>query len=108
MTSTTPIRDLTAAARSGLKGSRGKSIGLILVYMLLLAGSANIPLAGGMLQLIFAAPLVAGLHTFFSTTIWQPTESRSDNQRLLPKVLRLRSAVAFYFEARTAAKKRSS
>ena len=36
MKSTTPIRDLTAAARAGLSGSWGKTIGVMLTYFVLL------------------------------------------------------------------------
>jgi uncharacterized membrane protein len=64
-----PIRELTAAARTGLSGNWGKSIGVLLVYMLLVTGVSQIPLAGGFLQLIFAAPLVVGLHAYFLATV---------------------------------------
>lgn len=67
----TPLRELTAAARNGLSGSWGKSIGVMLTYLLLLAGITQVPLAGGVLQLLFAAPLVVGLHSFFLATIRQ-------------------------------------
>lgn len=65
MKSSTPIRDLTAAARAGLSGNWGASIGVMLIYILLMMGITGVPFAGGVLQLIFAAPLVVGLHVFF-------------------------------------------
>ncbi len=65
----TPLCDLTAAARSGLSGNWGKSIGVMLSYMLLLIGISQVPFAGGLLQLIFAAPLAVGLHAFFLATV---------------------------------------
>jgi uncharacterized membrane protein len=69
MKSMTPIRNLTAAARSGLSGNWGKSIGVLFVYMLLLVGVSLIPFAGWLLQLIFSAPLVVGLTVFFLATL---------------------------------------
>lgn len=69
MKSATPIRELTAAARAGLFRSWGRSIGVMLVYMLLLTGLALVPVAGGILQLIFAAPLMAGLYLYFLQTV---------------------------------------
>ena len=69
MKSTTPLREITATARTGLTGSWGKSIGIIVIYMLLLAGVTNVPLAGSILQLIFAAPLVVGLHIYFLAAV---------------------------------------
>lgn len=69
MKSETPIRELTAAARAGLSGSWGRSIGVMLVYMLLLAGINQVPVAGWILQLIFTAPLVTGLHLYFLQTV---------------------------------------
>jgi uncharacterized membrane protein len=69
MKSLTPIRELTAAARSGLAGNWGKSIGITFVYMVLVVGVSMIPFAGRILQLIFAAPLVVGFHCYFLATI---------------------------------------
>jgi uncharacterized membrane protein len=69
MQSSTPLADITAAARAGLSGSWGKSIGILILYGLLLAGVNYVPVAGGFLQLIFAAPLVVGLHAFFLATV---------------------------------------
>jgi uncharacterized membrane protein len=65
----TPIRELTAAARAGLSGCWGKSIGLMLIYLFLLAGLNRVPVAGGWLQLIFAAPLTVGLHIYFLAVV---------------------------------------
>lgn len=65
MKSTTPIRELTAVARAGLSRNWGKSIGVLLIYILLSAGMSWVPVAGGFLQFIFAAPLVVGLHVYF-------------------------------------------
>ncbi|QHI69675.1 DUF975 family protein [Tichowtungia aerotolerans] len=69
MKSITPIRELTATARAGLSGCWGRSIGVMLVYFLLLSGSSQVPFAGGVLQLIFTAPLVVGLNLYFLQTI---------------------------------------
>jgi uncharacterized membrane protein len=69
MKSMTPIRNLTAAARSGLSGNWGKSIGVLVVYMILLVGVCLIPLVGQFIQLIFSAPLVVGLTVFFLATL---------------------------------------
>jgi len=65
MKSNTPLRDITAAARAGLSGNWGKSIGVLLVYLILLVGVNLIPLAGSLIQLIFSAPLMVGLVAFF-------------------------------------------
>jgi uncharacterized membrane protein len=70
MKSTTPIRDLTAAARSGLSGNWGKSIGVMVAYVILLTGVSLIPLVGPLLaQLIFSAPLVVGLTVYLLATV---------------------------------------
>jgi uncharacterized membrane protein len=69
MKSTTPVRDITAAARQGLAGNWGKSIGVTLAYMLLLVGVSLIPLAGSLLQLIFSAPLVVGMTMYLLATV---------------------------------------
>jgi uncharacterized membrane protein len=69
MKSMTPIRDLTAAAREGLSGNWGKSIGVTVVYIILSVGISLLPFAGKLLQLIFSAPLVVGLTVYFLATI---------------------------------------
>lgn len=69
MKSMTPISNLTATARSGLSGNWGKSIGVLVVYMILLVGVSLIPLVGPFMQLIFSAPLVVGLTMFFLATV---------------------------------------
>jgi uncharacterized membrane protein len=69
MTKDTPIRDLTAAARAGLSGNWGRSIGVSLVYLLLIAGASQIPLVGSLVQLAFAAPMMAGLYGYFLATL---------------------------------------
>ena len=69
MKSMTPIRDLTAAARDGLSGSWGKSIGVMAAYMILQVGLNLIPLAGGLLQLVFSAPLVVGMTMYLLATV---------------------------------------
>lgn len=69
MKSSTPIRDLTAAARAGLAGNWGKSIGVAVIYFFLIAGISSVPLAGELIQLIVAAPLVVGFHCYFLATI---------------------------------------
>lgn len=65
MKSGTPIRDVTAAARSGLSGNWGLSIGDTIVYVLLLFGVTQVPFA----SLIFAGPLIVGLHIYFLQTV---------------------------------------
>jgi len=75
MKSLTPIRDLTVAARAGLSGQWGKSIGVTLVYILLSVGISAVPLVGRVLQLIFAAPLMVGVTIYFLATI-----RRQDNR----------------------------
>ncbi|HPR83728.1 MAG TPA: DUF975 family protein [Pontiellaceae bacterium] len=69
MKSMTPIRDLTAAARAGLSGSWGKSIGVTMVYIILSISISLLPFAGKLLQLIFAAPLMVGATVYFLATI---------------------------------------
>ena len=69
MKSSTPIRDLTAAAREGLADNWGKSIGVMVVYFILLFGVNLIPVAGSILQLIFSAPLVVGMTAYFLATV---------------------------------------
>lgn len=64
MRSMTPIRDLTAAARDGLAGNWGKSIGVTLVYFALSAGISYIPYIGWLLQLVFSAPLMVGIAVY--------------------------------------------
>jgi uncharacterized membrane protein len=75
MKSMTPIRDLTAAARAGLSGNWGKSIGVTLVYILLSIGISMVPFVGRLLQFIFAAPLVVGATVYFLATV-----RRQDNR----------------------------
>jgi uncharacterized membrane protein len=60
---------LTAAARDGLSGSWGKSIGVMVAYLILLTGVSLIPLAGPLLQFIFSAPLVVGMTLYFLATV---------------------------------------
>jgi uncharacterized membrane protein len=69
MKSMTSIRDLTATARAGLADNWGKSIGVMLVYLVLSVGVSLLPFAGKLLQLIFCAPLVVGLTVYFLATI---------------------------------------
>ncbi len=69
MKNMTPIRDLTAAARAGMSGNWGKSIGVMLVYLVLSVGMSKVPFTFGLLQLVFAAPLVVGLHVYFLATV---------------------------------------
>ena len=60
MKSSTPIRNLTAAARAGLSGNWGQAMGLLLLFLLLLAGSTI-----GCTVWLFAGPLAVGLSLFF-------------------------------------------
>ncbi len=69
MKSTTPIRDLTAAARAGLSGSWGKTIGVMLTYFVLLMGVSLIPVAGPVMQFVFAAPLIVGMTVYLLATV---------------------------------------
>lgn len=69
MKSNTPLCDITAAARAGLSGNWGKSIGLTLVYILLSISISVVPLVGRVLQLIFAAPLMVGVTVYFLATV---------------------------------------
>jgi uncharacterized membrane protein len=69
MKSETLLRDITASARAGLRGSWGKSMGVMLLYAFLIAGVSRVPVAGGLLQLVFAAPLVVGIHMYFLASI---------------------------------------
>jgi len=69
MKSTTPLHEITDAARQGLTGSWGKSIGVMLVFLLLFVGISSIPLVGLVLQLLFAAPLLVGLNIYFLATV---------------------------------------
>jgi uncharacterized membrane protein len=69
MKSSTPIRELTAAARSGLSGSWGTAIGVLIVCGILLIGVSLIPWAGQLLQTIFSAPLVVGMAAFFLAVV---------------------------------------
>jgi uncharacterized membrane protein len=69
MKSTTPIRDLTAAARAGLSGNWGKTIGVMLVYFVLLVGVTLIPVAGSVVQFIFSAPLIVGMTVYLLATV---------------------------------------
>lgn len=73
MKSTTPLREITAAARGGLSGNWSRSMGVMLVYMLLMTGISIVPLAGGLLQLIFGPALVVGLHIYFLATVRKKT-----------------------------------
>ena len=43
MKSTTPLREITAAARTGLSGSWGRSMGVMLIYVLLTTGISIVP-----------------------------------------------------------------
>ncbi len=69
MKSTTPIRDLTAAARAGLSGNWGKTIGVMVVYLILLTGVSLIPVAGPAMQFVFSAPMVVGMTTYLLATV---------------------------------------
>lgn len=69
MKSSTPVRDLTAAARAGLAGRWGKSIGVSMIYIVLIVGISRVPLAAWLFQLILGAPLVVGLHMYFLATV---------------------------------------
>jgi uncharacterized membrane protein len=69
MKSTTPLSVITQSARTGLSGNWGKAIGIMLVYMVLMMGVTQVPFAGGLLQWIFAPPLVVGMHMFFLATV---------------------------------------
>lgn len=69
MKSATPIRDLTAAARAGLSGNWGKSIGVPVVYVILLTGVSLVPWLGPLLQFLFSAPLVVGMTVYFLATV---------------------------------------
>jgi len=60
MKSSTPLRDLTAAARAGLSGNWGQATGLLLLFLLLLVGSTI-----GCMSWLFAGPLAVGLSSFF-------------------------------------------
>jgi len=66
MNSTTPLHEITDAARQGLSGSWGKSMGVMLVYMLLMVGVVFIFILG---PLLFAAPLIVGLNIYFLATV---------------------------------------
>ena len=76
MKSMTPIRDLTAAARAGLSGNWGKSIGVTVVYIILSVGIGLLPFVGKLLQLIFSAPLVVGATVYFLATIRRQEDNR--------------------------------
>ncbi len=65
MKSETPLREINAWARAGLMGSWGRSMGVIVVYAILLVGVVTVPYAGVILMLIFAPALVAGIHMYF-------------------------------------------
>ncbi|MEI7851334.1 MAG: DUF975 family protein [Kiritimatiellales bacterium] len=69
MKSTTPIRDLTTAARAGLSGNWGKTIGVMVSYLILLVGVSLIPVAGWLMHLIFTAPLTVGMATYLLMTM---------------------------------------
>ena len=69
MKSSTPICDLTAAARAGLSGSWGKTIGVMLTYFVLLMGVSLIPVAGPVMQFVFAAPLIVGMTAYLLATV---------------------------------------
>lgn len=69
MKSETPLRELTACARAGLKGVWGRSICVVVVYTLIMAGLEMVPVGGWLLQLITAPPLVVGMHLYFIRTI---------------------------------------
>ena len=69
MKSTTPIRDLTAAARAGLSGNWGKTIGVMAVYLILMTGVTLLPVAGSVVQFVFSAPLIVGMTTYLLATV---------------------------------------
>ena len=69
MKSTTPIRDLTTTARAGLFGCWRKSIGVMVLCMLILIGIGILPIVGCVLLLVLAAPLVVGMHSYFLATV---------------------------------------
>lgn len=69
MKSPTPLCEITATARMCLSGSWGKSIGILFVYILILALIAEVPIVGPFIQLIFTAPLVVGLRSYFLATV---------------------------------------
>jgi uncharacterized membrane protein len=83
MKSMTPLRVITADARAGLSGQWGKSIGVVLVYILLSACISVVPLVGRVLQLIFSAPLVVGVTIYFLATVRRQDRmnSRANQQR---------------------------
>lgn len=70
MKSSTPLREITAQARFGLSGSWGKSIGVMLVYILVAMSLSFIPVVGSIVQLFVAAPLVVGLYIYFLATVY--------------------------------------
>lgn len=65
MKSETPLRDITAAARSGLSGNWGKAVGLMIVYQIMVQGVNMLPGLGSLLMLLYAGPLTVGLCAFF-------------------------------------------
>lgn len=69
MRSETRLRELTASARAGLQGVWGRSICVMVVYMLIMAALEMVPVGGWLLQLITAPPLVVGMHLYFIRTI---------------------------------------
>ena len=69
MKSSTPLRKITATARDTLSGNWGRSIGVVLVYIILSVGVSMVPLIGKLLSWIFAAPLVVGMTAYFLAVI---------------------------------------
>jgi len=69
MKSSTPIRDLTAAARAGLAGNWGKSIGVTLVYGILVVCISIVPVIGEVLSWVLSAPLIVGVTIYFLATL---------------------------------------
>jgi uncharacterized membrane protein len=65
MKSTTPLCEITAAARAGMSGRWGTAIGVMLVYNLLLQGANLLPDAGRLLVLLYAGPMMVGVSSFF-------------------------------------------
>ncbi|MEI8206220.1 MAG: DUF975 family protein [Kiritimatiellales bacterium] len=69
MKSTVPLRDLTAAARAGLSGYWGRTVGVMFVCLVLQVGVSLIPVAGPLVQIIFSAPLAVGMITYLLATV---------------------------------------
>jgi len=63
--SRTPNRDLCAAARASLRGNWGMTIGVLVVYVLLVGAVGAVPFIGWIGQLLIGGPMVLGLTAFF-------------------------------------------